>query len=715
MSEIALSSLFSMAWLDSINREREQRGASRLERCLLAAQDDVFRVPWEDLVYPQFISRPWTSLKNTREEAKGKEVSMNTPHTPCGVSDTPTENVMPLPSVTKRDQSQASSEGEDSEGEYVELAELPLPCFSPQKGSLTQSIRVRTSTHTPQTSTASAHTPQPTNTDATGAAHSSCQDFSSSFSQEPRTTPILSPCSSSLSALPELVVTCSCEVQRRTPEEQVEGTDFCRNLMLCTDHTVPTDQRGEVDTGEEVVEERELWEQEVGKEGREVVPVVERPKEKCEMQVSADEGEEEEDGQLEYEQDKDLLLQTHSTEEEDQEDTSEGTDMGNDEDRDHELEEDGAEEVEVEEEVQEIILHQSQERRQEEQVQKGDEREKEEEEGGEMQIDENVCKDSFFEKNTEKRHTKDLYSEKNAQQPCTEDSDSKTDILQTQRIDSYFETNALLTHTTDFDSEKNAGQKHAEGCYCERNAEITGSSCCETNTGQTYRKYSYSEDKRPQTLNGDSYFEGNTPQSHTEDSYFERNEPQTDGGKTTAPTPSGDFNCEKDAGDRNTECFYSEGCCYTEQKHPEDSYCEKASQACTGGSSADPSEEPQTAQGDPDSLLKESKEEVEEESRGEEGGVGGAAQPRIKGTQTCFSSICPPSFLFFTPLAIRPSLSSCLPHSSSYSPSSDWLSQSPLFSTSSSFSSRLLCVWMEVMGAAVGLIVEMVLLCVCVD
>lgn len=643
MSEIALSSLFSMAWLDSINREREQRGASRLERCLLTAQDDVFRVPWEDLVYPQFISRPWTSLKNTRGGAKGKEVSINTPRTPCRVSDTPTENVMPLPSVTKRDQSQACSEGEDSEGEYVELAELPLPRFSPQKGSLTQSIRVRTSTHTPQTSTASAHTSQPANTHATGATHSSCQDFSSSFSQESCVTPILFPCSSSLSALPELAVTFSCEVQHRTPEEQVEGTDFCKSLILRTDHTVPTDQRWEVDTGEEVVEERELWEQEVGEEDREVVPVVERPKEKRDMEVSADEGEEEEDGQLEYEWDKDF---THSTEEEDQEGTSEGTDMGNDKDGDHELEEDGAEEVEVEEEVQEIILHQSQERRQEEQVQKGDERENEEEEGGEMKIDGNVCK------HTEKRHTKDLYSEKKTPQPCTEDSD----ILQARRVDSYFETNALLTHTTDFNSEKNAEQKHAEGRYCERNAELTGSSCCETNTGQTYCKDSYSEDKRPQTLNGDSYFERNTPQSHTEDSYFERNEPQTDGGKTTPPTPLGDLNCEKDAGDRNTECFY------TEQKHPEDSYCEKASQACTGGSSADPSEEPQTAQGDPDSLWKESKEEVEEKSRGEEGGVGGAAEPQIEGTQTCFSSICPPSFLFFTPQTIRLSLSLCLPH-----------------------------------------------------
>ncbi|XP_028428457.1 rho guanine nucleotide exchange factor 40-like, partial [Perca flavescens] len=138
VSPLALGSVFTMAWLDSVNREREQRGASRLQRCVLSAHGDVFRVPWEDLVYPQFISPPRAALKEPGEP-RG-----NDGDTPSPCKDSSGQEVKLL-------QSAASSEGDDSEGEYVELAELPR--FSPQKGSLTQSIRARTSTHT------TAHTP----------------------------------------------------------------------------------------------------------------------------------------------------------------------------------------------------------------------------------------------------------------------------------------------------------------------------------------------------------------------------------------------------------------------------------------------------------------------------------------------------------------------------------------------------------------------------
>ncbi|XP_067432657.1 puratrophin-1 isoform X4 [Thunnus thynnus] len=172
VSELALRSLFSMAWLDSVNREREQRGASRLERCLLSAHGDVFRVPWEDLVYPQFISRPRTTLGEDKESSvKDGDMFINTSHDPCRDTNSPGQDVKLLPSSAKTDQSAASSESEDSEGEYVELTELPLPRFSPQKGSLTQSIslqhRARSSTH-PSTHThthsAATHTPQNTHT-----------------------------------------------------------------------------------------------------------------------------------------------------------------------------------------------------------------------------------------------------------------------------------------------------------------------------------------------------------------------------------------------------------------------------------------------------------------------------------------------------------------------------------------------------------------------
>uniref|UniRef100_A0A3B3CS41 Rho guanine nucleotide exchange factor (GEF) 40 n=1 Tax=Oryzias melastigma TaxID=30732 RepID=A0A3B3CS41_ORYME len=126
----ALRSLFTMAWLDSVNRDREQRGGARLERCLLSAHGDVFRVPWEDLVYPQFISRgrinPRADEKTSVQNGDTNSCSQDVEVLPCRTS-----------------QPAASSEGEDSEGEYVELSELPLPRFSPQKGSLTQSISLQ--------------------------------------------------------------------------------------------------------------------------------------------------------------------------------------------------------------------------------------------------------------------------------------------------------------------------------------------------------------------------------------------------------------------------------------------------------------------------------------------------------------------------------------------------------------------------------------------
>nr|XP_061819762.1 uncharacterized protein plekhg4 isoform X1 [Nerophis lumbriciformis] len=119
-------SVFSMDWLDSVNRDREQRGMPRLERCLLSAQGDVFRVPWEDVVHPQFIHRPRTAPALAREEFSNRS------------RDLPGQRV-----ELQTDQSAASSEGEESEGEYVELTELQLPRFSPQKGSLTQSISLQ--------------------------------------------------------------------------------------------------------------------------------------------------------------------------------------------------------------------------------------------------------------------------------------------------------------------------------------------------------------------------------------------------------------------------------------------------------------------------------------------------------------------------------------------------------------------------------------------
>ncbi|XP_035507839.1 uncharacterized protein LOC118320831 [Morone saxatilis] len=448
VSEIALRSLFSMAWLDSVNREREQRGAPRLERCLLSAHGDVFRVPWEDLVYPQFISRPRTSLEEDKESSvKNGNMLINTSHN----SNASGRGVKLLPSSAKTDQSPASSEGEESEGEYVELTELPLPRFSPQKGSLTQSISLQ---HRARTSTPSA--PVMTHTHKTTNTHSSwpCAEVSShaglcsmlideNLNQDSCGHVILAPVSSS-SVPPEVVGTSHRQTESWMSQEQIEGTDSGRSLKINTEPANCTEHR------EEEEEEEERGKQGETGEEREEGELMERQEGKDEMLVLADEGEEKEEQVEDTECRKDELLYTQTAEEE-EEDESEHTEGELDEEGDDELEE-----VEVEEEVRVIIVQQSQERREEKQVTKEQEREggeeKEEEEGGceQTHTDEKVnsctnthTEDSYSETNTQHTHCE----EPNQQHKHSEDSYSENNALQTHSEDSYSENNALQTHS----------------------------------------------------------------------------------------------------------------------------------------------------------------------------------------------------------------------------------------------------------------------------
>lgn len=166
--ELAYTSLFSMAWLDSINQERSGNGRVTLEHCLLSADDDIFRVHWEDVVHPEFISRPPKAsqlvLENgMAEDTKENEVQedrasvsehgilIETSMAESAQRQDPCPTVKHL-SVLEQDSSGRSSAADDSEGEYVELADLTLPRFSPQKGSLTQSISMNfRNLHKPRT------------------------------------------------------------------------------------------------------------------------------------------------------------------------------------------------------------------------------------------------------------------------------------------------------------------------------------------------------------------------------------------------------------------------------------------------------------------------------------------------------------------------------------------------------------------------------------
>uniref|UniRef100_A0A8C1L7A0 Pleckstrin homology domain containing, family G (with RhoGef domain) member 4 n=1 Tax=Cyprinus carpio TaxID=7962 RepID=A0A8C1L7A0_CYPCA len=177
--ELAYTSLFTMDWLDSINRERSVVRKAALENCLLSADNDIFRVPWEDIVHPEFISRPPKVTEEAASRGVAKEVAnieerdsdvdiednpediqcrifIDTSTDQSGEMDCQSKGVKLLPALSEisKDSSgrSSSSTAEDSEGEYVELADISLPRFSPQKGSLTQAISMNyRNVHKPQT------------------------------------------------------------------------------------------------------------------------------------------------------------------------------------------------------------------------------------------------------------------------------------------------------------------------------------------------------------------------------------------------------------------------------------------------------------------------------------------------------------------------------------------------------------------------------------
>ncbi|XP_059368044.1 pleckstrin homology domain-containing family G member 4B-like isoform X2 [Carassius carassius] len=187
--ELAYTSLFTMDWLDSINRERSVVRRAALEHCLLSADNDIYRVPWEDIVHPEFISRPPKVKEQAESIGMCKEVAnreerdsdidqednpedircrifIDTSTEQSGEMDCQSNGVKLLPALSEIGKESSgrssSSTAEDSEGEYVELAEISLPRFSPQKGSLTQAISMNyRNLHKPQTAVSTPHKTKP--------------------------------------------------------------------------------------------------------------------------------------------------------------------------------------------------------------------------------------------------------------------------------------------------------------------------------------------------------------------------------------------------------------------------------------------------------------------------------------------------------------------------------------------------------------------------
>ncbi|KAJ8248989.1 hypothetical protein GJAV_G00229970 [Gymnothorax javanicus] len=137
---VTFASVFTMDWLDSVNRER--MGAP-LEHCLLSGDGRIFRMPWEDVVHPEFVSKATDGGAGgyTLREVQDRQTKvMDEEHREERESAGDETRSETAGSSCSREEPQRSSGDSDVEGEYVDLRDISLPRFSPQTGSLTQSI-----------------------------------------------------------------------------------------------------------------------------------------------------------------------------------------------------------------------------------------------------------------------------------------------------------------------------------------------------------------------------------------------------------------------------------------------------------------------------------------------------------------------------------------------------------------------------------------------
>lgn len=157
--EVSYTSIFTLEWLSTFNGERMDIA---LENCLLTTDDKIFRVPWDKVVNPEFINKPKiieNSIISPEITEERSILCLPTDLTECSSPDlrsylqelSPNQG-NPVISSTAPKLSEALVNGvcaspvtqeslrSDLEGEYVELAEVSLPRFGPQTGSLTQSL-----------------------------------------------------------------------------------------------------------------------------------------------------------------------------------------------------------------------------------------------------------------------------------------------------------------------------------------------------------------------------------------------------------------------------------------------------------------------------------------------------------------------------------------------------------------------------------------------
>ncbi|XP_065589496.1 puratrophin-1 [Cyrtonyx montezumae] len=158
--EVSYTSIFTLEWLSTINGERM---GIALENCLLTTDDKIFRVPWDNVVNPEFINKPKIIENNiiTSETAeKPSLLCLPVDHAEHSLPDLESQHLQeqspdcnnlgvgsPAPQLGETLVNGVCSSPvpeedlqSDLEGEYVELAQVSLPRFGPQTGSLTQSL-----------------------------------------------------------------------------------------------------------------------------------------------------------------------------------------------------------------------------------------------------------------------------------------------------------------------------------------------------------------------------------------------------------------------------------------------------------------------------------------------------------------------------------------------------------------------------------------------
>ncbi|KAJ8268722.1 hypothetical protein COCON_G00113290 [Conger conger] len=117
------SLVFSPEWLHCINKERgfQREGGGGLDTCLVSTGEGVVRVPWEEVVYPKFVSSPSPSSPGEADSWSWDEEEDSAPEDSAPEADAPAllgEEPCGL--------------GEELGGEYVQLLE---PRGGPEGGA----------------------------------------------------------------------------------------------------------------------------------------------------------------------------------------------------------------------------------------------------------------------------------------------------------------------------------------------------------------------------------------------------------------------------------------------------------------------------------------------------------------------------------------------------------------------------------------------------